>query len=432
MSAKNPTRYADPSLEAMILVAMWELDKPRLDIYFPLLKPGHFHFPETEQAYECFKWMYGKGAETLNDRALIDSWCANTGKDKFSVNLDLLIPMIRKAEHHGKVENLFVYLQELDDRYRACMAFETMARASKDGIPGTFLSSCRDVAGRYLVGNIRNQADDMKLRCLNMIQSIVDGENPVDDYVSSGLRQLDWIIKGFRWDALNTVASRPGIGKTSIALQFGTSAVQSGVDVLFLSLEMTMEKLMHRIVAQNTGIDADEVERNGKKTHSGGVIAAEIEKVLKHWSIRDEFEKTLAGVEMIFRIEMDKKKYGLVIVDHLQEINYPSTQLKRHQTIGIICDRLKELGREYRVPVVLLAQVNRGLKPKSAPQLENLKDSGAIEEKSGIVIFMHKPDPLQKHTELIVAKNRYGDNGFVKLWHEKQITKFIERTDRNE
>ena len=247
----------------------------------------------------------------------------------------------------------------------------------------------------------------------------------------TGYTLLDTITTGLNKSDLIILAARPGMGKTSFALNIATNVARhSNKEVAVFSLEMSKEQLATRMLSTEALVDSNKL-RSGFLSDDDWVRLASSADVLCNMPI---FLDDTAGttVQQIKAKLRRVKSLGLVVIDYLQLLG--STIKSENQVLRIseITRNLKIMAKEMDVPVILLSQLNRGVesRPDKRPLLSDLRESGSIEQDAEIVMFLyrdayyHKESTEPNVSECIVAKNRHGDTGTVKLIWDGQFTRF--------
>ncbi len=249
--------------------------------------------------------------------------------------------------------------------------------------------------------------------------------------VSSGFVDLDAKIAGFRPGTLTIVAARPAMGKTALALNFLTNAaVDNNSPAAFFSLEMTKEELGSRILSSRAQIKGDNLRR-------GNFNRDEWNKLLVTFNALNSasiFVDETPGLDITrfsakARRLREEQNISLIIIDYLQLMHGSvSNPNSREQEISEISRTLKGLSKELRIPIIALAQLNRGVEQREdkRPMLSDLRESGAIEQDADTIMFIYRDDYYNKDSpdkgisEVIVAKQRSGSTGTVKLkwWGE--------------
>lgn len=253
--------------------------------------------------------------------------------------------------------------------------------------------------------------------------------------VPTGFTHLDHILGGLQPSDMVTLAARPGVGKTSWALNVARHAMKEGYRVLMFSLEMAEEQLARRLVSMETHIDQTRL-RTAEIEEGEWDEIVRAEDRLREGALWIDDSATLTPLDMRSRARRIQGEHGLdlVIVDYLQLAKATGKQENRVQEVSQISLELKGLARELNVPVLALAQLSRAVEQRGdkIPQLSDLKESGAIEQDSDVVMFLHcADDQLDKkmksepyNINVIVAKHRNGQVGIVPLQFVPKLTQF--------
>ncbi len=248
--------------------------------------------------------------------------------------------------------------------------------------------------------------------------------------IPSGLKMLDDTISGLNKSDLIILAARPGMGKTSFALNIARNvAVQQKRAVAFFSLEMTREQLALRILSSESGIDSHKL-RDGTIAEDEWPSISDAANRLQDAVIYIDESSNITVTEMKAKLRR-KKDVGLVVIDYLQLMNIKNTG-NRAADVGELSRSLKIMAKELNVPVICLSQLNRMAEGRKEhkPQLSDLRDSGAIEQDADIVLMLYREDYYMneegKNPEDVkigeaycsVAKNRHGETKEIPLkWH---------------
>ena len=253
--------------------------------------------------------------------------------------------------------------------------------------------------------------------------------------LSTGLKDLDRAISGLNKSDLILLAARPGMGKTSMALNILLDAgKKSGKKVAFFSLEMSREQLALRLIASECFIDNKKLV-TGKLTEEDWESVAAAADSLSRSTILidDDSTVTVADINAKCRRVED---LGLVVIDYLQLMQSAggksSSVDNRQQIVSDISRSLKIMAKELNVPVLCLSQLSRANEGRTdkRPMLSDLRESGAIEQDADIVLFLYRDGYYNKDSEnpneaeCIIAKNRHGETGTVYLQWQPQFTTF--------
>jgi replicative DNA helicase len=251
----------------------------------------------------------------------------------------------------------------------------------------------------------------------------------------TGFHGLDDMTSGFQPSELLILAARPAMGKTALVCNFALAVAEHGEGVLVFSLEQSRLELAERLLCISAKVD-------GHKLRQGDLDEVEQHALMEganhlrqlNLYIDDQAGRTMTHVAGIARRIKRRSGLGLIVIDYLQLIEPEDKNAPREQQISSITRRLKFLAKDLDLPVVALAQLNRGVEQREdkRPRLADLRESGAIEQDADIVMFLHRPeayDPEDRpgEADLIVAKNRHGPIGTVQLVWLRQMLRFGDR-----
>ena len=255
--------------------------------------------------------------------------------------------------------------------------------------------------------------------------------------LSTGLRDLDSKINGLNKGNLLLVAARPAMGKTSFALNICLNVAKKyKKTVAFFSLELSREELAMRLLSSESFVDSQKMA-TGKLTEEEWVKIGMASSTLSQTDIRVDDNGGITVAEMNAKCRR-LDNLGLVIIDYLQLMQgsgYGKGNDNRVQVVSDISRSLKIMAKELNVPVICLSQLNRAAEGRSdkRPVLSDLRESGSIEQDADSVMMLYRDDYYNPNTEekniaeCIVAKNRHGEIGTVKLQWLPQYTTFADR-----
>ena len=261
-----------------------------------------------------------------------------------------------------------------------------------------------------------------------------------DDYIGipSGIGELDKMITGLNKSDLIILGARPGMGKTSFALNIARNvALQAGKTVCFFSLEMTRDQLAQRMLSSEAAIKSEKLRTGDLEPEEWTRLTQAGENLSKAEIYFDE-SSNITVPEMKAKLRR-MKRVDLVIIDYLGLMHTPRQNDNRVQEISEITRSLKIMAKELKVPIIACAQLSRGTEQKGKshkPALADLRDSGSIEQDADIVLFLYRDayydaekssdEDLSDNSksECIVAKNRHGETGVIPLHWDGQYTRF--------
>lgn len=260
------------------------------------------------------------------------------------------------------------------------------------------------------------------------------------NFYITGIKSLDAILGGFFPGEMVLIGARPSVGKTALGTSIAYNQVYKyNMKVHFVSVEMSEQKFMNRLVTIETKITA-------RKLKSGDLTEQEIEKVddylLKHSKskfILDCDLKYIEDIMDVIRERKDRDKAEVFYIDHLQVIRSKKDFRDNKNLKGYISNSLRDLAKELDVPIILLVQLNRDAanRKDKKPIITDLRDSGDLEQDATQIILLNRPErdgilemddgtPSKGVAEALILKNRDDDIGIVKLAFEKQRGYFKE------
>jgi len=255
------------------------------------------------------------------------------------------------------------------------------------------------------------------------------------EYAKSPWPSLNELIVGFKPGALYIIGARPGIGKTVVGLQIAWELSKTGA-VSFHSLEMSKAELFNRIISMEAEVFIGNINKGGLKDHDWDKIAKMKQRSANHrLAIHDKSGQTLHQIRAMATSVKNQGQLQAVVVDYLGLIQDTMQGRKRYEMITDISIGLKNLARDLNVPVIALAQLNRGPEQRkdAEPDLADLRDSGGIEQDADVVILLHRRMREQDKYEwqksgmiMKVAKNRHGATGEAGLIFEGHLSRVVE------
>lgn len=253
--------------------------------------------------------------------------------------------------------------------------------------------------------------------------------------VPTGMTMLDRMTAGLQPGELIIVAARPSMGKTAFSLNLAQHmALRAHKTVAYFSLEMSRDAVMMRILASEARINMKDI-RSGK---IGDHVWPKLINVAGQVSESKFFIDETSGIsplEVRARARRLKAQHGLdcIIIDYLQLMDLKQKVESRERAVSEISKSLKSLAKELEIPVIALAQLNRGVEGRSdrRPMLSDLRESGSIEQDADIIMMLYRDDYYDKddpekqgHAEVIIGKQRNGPTGTVKLKWEAEFGRF--------
>jgi len=246
----------------------------------------------------------------------------------------------------------------------------------------------------------------------------------------TGYLDLDNLLGGLQRSDLIVLAARPSVGKTAFAINLAYNVAKQGIPVGFFSMEMSIDQVVDRFIAVASGVSLWEL-RTGKLAHDGNELLRvtmacdELKKLPLY--IDDSSSPNILQMRAMARRLKQEAGLGLLLVDYLQLMSARRNYDSPVQQVTEISRGLKGLAKELNVPIIALSQLSRAIEQRDGhkPKLSDLRESGAIEQDSDCVMFIHREDknksredvdPAKINTaELIIAKHRNGPTGEIKF-----------------
>src|SRR5574343_186025 len=278
--------------------------------------------------------------------------------------------------------------------------------------------------------------DSLVVDLLDRVQEMADNPNDITG-VPTGFADLDRMTSGLQAGDLVVLAARPSMGKTSFAVNIAEHvALNEGLPVAIFSMEMGAAQLAVRIVGSIGRVDQGHL-RTGKLSDEEWPRLTEAIERLRNVSLHIDETPGLTPSALranARRLARQCGKLGLIVVDYLQLMSGSSSDGDNRATeLGEISRGLKMLAKELNCPVIALSQLNRSVEQRTdkRPMMSDLRESGAIEQDADIIMFIYRADYYNKEeckepgvAEIIIAKQRNGPVGTVKLAFQRMHTKF--------
>jgi len=275
---------------------------------------------------------------------------------------------------------------------------------------------------------------DIVIQSLDNIEAASRNKGAVTG-IATGFYDLDYKTAGLQPSDLVLLAARPSMGKTAFVLNIAEHiAVKNKITTAIFSLEMSKTQLVNRILSMNSRVDA-QVLRTGNLEDSDWANLMESARIIGESGLIIDDTPGISITELRSKCRKFKleQNLGLVIIDYLQLMSASGRSESRQQEISEISRSLKALAREINCPVVALSQLSRAVEKRDDKRtmLSDLRESGAIEQDADVVMFIYRDEYYNKEspeagiTEIIIAKQRNGPTGTVKLGWQAEYTKFV-------
>ena len=422
------------------------LDPKLCDDVATIIRPDDFYLDKHRRIYRCLLDMTAASSSVdltlLVEQLRATNQLEEIGGEAYLAELMQSVQITAHATHYANIvaqnatrRNLIDACEEiLNDAYAPeIQARELIANAEEK------IFAVNDARS----ANALQSMQDLMTDVFHLIDLRADGKT---DGVSTGFYDLDAIIGGLHPSELVIIAARPSMGKTAFATNIADFvAVERHIPVLFFSLEMAKTELALRMLCSRGHIPSERLRSNLSPQNMEKFNRAASALSSAPLYIDDSPSRTVAEIGAIARRLKRQQGLGLVIIDYLGLIEPDNSLDPRQEQVAKIARRLKALARELRVPVVCLSQLNRmtEMSKDNRPRLSHLRESGAIEQDADVVMFVHREEyyhtredaeekNLRGLAEIIVAKQRNGPIGDVKLVWKSQFTLFTNIAQGND
>jgi replicative DNA helicase len=411
------------------------LDNAQIAGVVEMLEPRNLYVPAHRKIYEAMLELFGKGSAI--DPILIQAELNRLGELESVGGIGFVSSL-----HFGlpRISNLSAYVE----RVRDTSQIRSLVRASNKIVSSALdaeepaevlieraeaeIYSIRDNQQRSHMARISTLADS-RIEAAQVRQA--SGKHITG--LTTGYIELDSMLAGLQKANLIVVAARPSMGKTSICLNIGQNAAKEGAVVGVFSLEMSKEELTDRLLSSTASIDSHRL-RTGHLNRDEWARLAQARGEVSGLSLFIDDTASLSIMQLrakARRLASSQKRLDLIIVDYLQLMRSSKAE-SRFQEVSEIARALKSMAKEFDVPLLVLSQLSRAPEQRTdhRPMLSDLRESGEIEQAADVVAFIYREEHYNRTdenagvAEVIIAKQRSGATGTVKLAFQKEFTRF--------
>lgn len=405
------------------------------------IKPEYFYIPQHREIYKTLENMFQMSRTidyvTLLERLKDSGTYDEAGGKAYITQLAQMVP---------SSANILTYASIIRERYYTrslILAAQNIIKDATDSVVDTarLLDSAEqriyEIREGKDISGLTHIKDVMSAETFDRLTKITDPETR-DDYIGipTGIGDLDNVITGLNKSDLIIVGARPGMGKTSFALNIAKNVAEKGKRVAFFSLEMTRDQIAQRLLSNEASVPSTKL-RTGQLTPDEWARLGNAGQTLSKMDIYVDETPGITVPEM--KAKLLRNKVDLVIIDYLGLMQSAKRTENRVQEVSDITRNLKTMAKDLHVPVIACAQLSRGTEAKGKshrPALSDLRESGSIEQDADIVLFLYREtyydsekaegedrsDPNK--AECIVAKNRHGEIKTIDLYWDGQFTRF--------
>lgn len=424
-----------PEAETATLGAIM-LDTDSLGRVLSFLKADDFYRSANGTIYRTVLDLWERAEPidliTVTDALKGENNLDRVGGASYVSSLTSAVPTSANIEYYARI------VSETSMRRRILKAAsEIIADAYTDGLPAREIV---EEAERRIFEITEGQHTGGFKQAREIVKQTVEAIEKLyrtrDDYtgIPSGFPALDKMLSGFQNSEFVVIGARPSVGKTALALTMAANiSVQRQIPTGFFSLEMSDMAIMQRLIASEARISSQKI-RTGMLRPADFKNIADAAGAIYEAPLLISDTPGMRLLELRAQARRMKSQFDvrIIFVDYISLINNDHADLPRHEQIAEISRSLKALARELEIPVVALSQVTRDVEGKR-PTLSSIRESGSIEQDADVVIFLHRnrgesaedPDHANNvETELIVAKQRNGPVGTVRIAFVPKYTRF--------
>jgi replicative DNA helicase len=402
-----------------------------------ILRPEAFYADKHRTIFQAMMDLYEKREPidllTLSSKLKESVDLDRIGGVSYLTELVNTVPSASNAEHYAEIigkKHTMRRLIEASDHIanlgydEAGVLEEILDKAEKK----IYDVTSKNLSGKYVeIQSVLGEAMS-RLERLHNTKDEIRG-------VPTGFKDLDFKLSGLQNSDLVILAARPSMGKTSLALDIArNAAIRHNIPTAIFSLEMSTQQLVDRMLAAESRVDAWKL-RTGKLTLDSEFdsIRASLDPLSKApLYIDDQAANNILKMRSVVRRLKHEKKLGLVIVDYLQLMSPVQTKGGDNvvQQITEISHSLKQLAKEFDIPVLALSQLSRAVESRGGrPRLSDLRDSGSIEQDADVVIFIHREQNedgggKKQTAEILIEKHRNGPTGKIDLHFDQDKSSF--------
>ncbi len=407
-----------------------------------LTKPDYFHMSLHRLIYSTMLSMFTQGLSI----DFVTLYEALKGEQNFDPTEGKTY-LAALVDNCPSISNVEVYANIVLGKHNTRMVMNVARRMMDEASSGENDAELLVDAAEQMIYDIRQ---GKSIQGLERIENVIlktfdrlDALNKDDEALKpmpSGIGEIDRITTGLNRSDLIILAARPGMGKTSFALNIARNvALKSKRTVAFFSLEMTKDQLASRLLSSEALV-------GGTKLRTGKLSDEEWQRLISAGDVLSKCEMYLDDTPGISVPAMKAKlrrlkNLDLVVIDYLQLMSTGRHTDNRVQEISEITRNLKVLAKELSVPVICLSQLSRASEKRAEdhrPQISDLRDSGSIEQDADIILFLYREAYYDKNkviggdnsevdqnsAECLIAKNRHGETGTVKLHWQGEFMRF--------
>ena len=427
----------DVAAEQCVLGGML-LSKDAISDVIEVIRPADHYRPAHQLIHDAILDLYSRGepadAITVANELTRRGEIARVGGAPYLHTLIASVPTAANAGYYSRIVRERAILRRLVEAGTRIVQFGYAGDADADELVD------RAQAEVYAVTERRTSEDYHSLSeimpgALDEIEAI-GSHGGVLTGVPTGFADLDILTNGLHPGQMVVIAARPGMGKSTLALDFArAAAIRHSMATVLFSLEMARNEITMRLLSAEARVPLQTMRTGQMNDDDWARLARRMSEVADAPLFIDD-SPNMAMMEIRAKCRRLKQRHDLkfVIVDYLQLMSSPKRIENRQQEVSDLSRSLKLLAKELEVPVVALSQLNRSPEQRTdkKPMLSDLRESGSIEQDSDVVILLHREDAYEKESprageaDLIVAKHRNGPTATVTVAFQGHYSRFVD------
>jgi len=404
---------------------------------FSIIKGPDFYAPKHELIYDAIYNLYGRGEPTdvitVSAELTRLGTLVKIGGADYLHTLTSIVPTAANASFYADIVQEKAVLRRLIE---AGTRIAAAGYAAEGDIEDLVNQAQADI---YAVGT-QSQTDQYAPLSVSLEDAVTEMEMAEQrggemTGVPTGIYELDQLTHGLHGGQLVILAARPGVGKSTFALDIArNAAIKHGMGALFFSLEMGRAEIAMRLLSAESDIYLQSM-RKGTVSREDWKKIANVRGTISDAPlyIDDSPNLTLVEIRAKARRLTQSLDLKLIVIDYLQLLSSGKKVENRQQEVSEFSRSLKLLAKELNIPVIAIAQLNRGSEQKTdkKPELFHLRESGSLEQDADVVMLLHREDMGQKdhprlgEADIILAKQRNGPTGTVICLFHGQFSKFV-------
>jgi len=436
-----PDKIPPHSVEAeQCLLGSLMLDKNAILKIVDFLQPRDFYKTQHQEIYATMQTLFEKGepidllsvANLLKERNKLEE----IGGNSYLTELINTVPTASHVLSYAKIVQKKRILRDLIEASHEISLLGYQETEDSDVL--------LDQAEKRIFGIAQKSLTQRFIRVKDTLEEAFGRIDLLSKHekgprgVPTGFTDLDNMLSGLQKADLIVLASRPSLGKSSLALDIARNcAIKTKVPVGIFSLEMSKDQIVDRLIAAQAQVDMWKLRTGRLSSEGADNDFARIQRALDVLSeapiyIDDAATSNVLQMRAMARRLQADQGLGLIIIDYLQLIEPRNTNVSMVQQMTEVSKSLKALARELNVPVLALSQLSRAVEQRTPqiPRLSDLRETGAIEQDADVVLFIHREDKYRPNTDrkniadIIIAKHRNGPIGKVELYFDEPRASF--------